>query len=120
MKAGWVTKRLGDVTIKIGSGATPLGGEEAYKESGICLIRSLNVHDWGFKEAKLAHIDDVQASRLSNVVVEANDVLLNITGLPLRDAVWHLRNSCLLGSTNMSRSSDPPRAISHQPSSITC
>ena len=80
MKAGWVTKRLGDVTIKIGSGATPLGGEEAYKKSGICLIRSLNVHDWGFKEAKLAHIDDVQASRLSNVVVEADDVLLNITG----------------------------------------
>jgi type I restriction enzyme S subunit len=80
MKAGWVTKRLGDVTTKIGSGATPLGGEEAYKESGICLIRSLNVHDWGFKEAKLAHIDDVQASRLSNVLVEANDVLLNITG----------------------------------------
>src|ERR1035437_1723632 len=80
MKAGWVTKRLGDVTIKIGSGATPLGGEEAYKKSGICLIRSLNVHDWGFKEANLAHIDDVQAARLSNVVVEAGDVLLNITG----------------------------------------
>ena len=79
-RAAWVTKRLGDITTKIGSGATPLGGEEAYKESGICLIRSLNVHDWGFKEAKLAHIDDAQASRLSNAVVEANDVLLNITG----------------------------------------
>ena len=79
-KAGWVTRKLSDVTSKIGSGATPLGGEEAYKESGVCLIRSLNVHDWGFKEAKLAHIDDVQASRLSNVVVEVNDVLLNITG----------------------------------------
>jgi type I restriction enzyme S subunit len=79
-RVAWVTKRLGDITTKIGSGATPLGGEEAYKESGICLIRSLNVHDWGFKEAKLAHIDDAQASRLSNAVVEANDVLLNITG----------------------------------------
>ena len=80
MRAEWITTRLGEITTKIGSGATPLGGEGAYKESGICLFRSLNVHDWGFKEAKLAHIDDVQASRLSNVVVEANDVLLNITG----------------------------------------
>jgi type I restriction enzyme S subunit len=53
-KAGWVTRKLGAVTAKIGSGTTPLGGEEAYKETGICLIRSLNVHDWGFKEAKLA------------------------------------------------------------------
>ena len=79
-KAGWVSERLGDITTKIGSGATPLGGEEAYKESGVCLIRSLNVHDWGFREAKLAHIDDVQAAQLSNVQVEANDVLLNITG----------------------------------------
>ena len=80
MKPGWVTSRLGDVATKIGSGATPLGGEEAYKQSGIYLIRSLNVHDWGFKEAKLACIDDVQAARLSNVIVQANDVLLNITG----------------------------------------
>ncbi len=80
MKAGWVKNKLGAITTKIGSGATPLGGEEAYKETGTYLIRSLNVHDWGFKEAKLACIDDAQASRLSNVVVEANDVLLNITG----------------------------------------
>jgi type I restriction enzyme S subunit len=78
--AGWVRNKLGAITTKIGSGATPLGGEEAYKESGIALIRSLNVHDWGFKETKLAYIDEVQAARLSNVVVKANDVLLNITG----------------------------------------
>ena len=80
MKVGWISNKLGDVTTKIGSGATPLGGEKAYKETGICLIRSLNVHDWGFKENKLARIDEDQAERLSNVVVEPNDVLLNITG----------------------------------------
>jgi type I restriction enzyme S subunit len=80
VKMGWVSKKLSAVTTKIGSGATPLGGAEAYKEMGISLIRSLNVHDWGFKTTNLAHIDDAQASRLSNVVVEANDVLLNITG----------------------------------------
>jgi len=80
MKAGWVRKNLGAVTTKIGSGATPLGGEEAYKSDGISLIRSMNVYDDGFWEPKLAKIDDEQADRLSNVVVEPNDVLLNITG----------------------------------------
>ncbi|HRC22991.1 MAG: restriction endonuclease subunit S [Nitrospira sp.] len=83
MKAGWVTNKLGDVTTKIGSGATPLGGEEAYKAEGISLIRSLNVYDDAFRKAKLARIDDEQADDLSNVVVEPHDVLLNITGASL-------------------------------------
>jgi len=80
MKNAWLTNKLGAVTTKIGSGATPLGGEKAYKDAGICLIRSLNVHDGRFKEGKLARIDSGQAARLSNVVVEMGDVLLNITG----------------------------------------
>ena len=80
MKKGWVKDRLGDITTKIGSGATPRGGDASYKANGISLIRSLNVHDDGFREAKLARIDDEQADRLSNVVVQENDVLLNITG----------------------------------------
>jgi len=80
MRNGWVTKKLGEVTTKIGSGATPLGGGEAYKAEGISLIRSLNVYDDGFRVAKLARIDDMQANRLSNVIVEPDDVLLNITG----------------------------------------
>ena len=80
VKKGWVTKRLGDVTTKIGSGATPRGGDESYKAEGISLIRSLNVYDDGFRDKKLARIDDEQANDLSNVVVEPHDVLLNITG----------------------------------------
>jgi type I restriction enzyme S subunit len=47
--AGWEVKRLGEITTKIGSGATPLGGEKNYKTEGITLIRSLNVHDDGFR-----------------------------------------------------------------------
>ena len=86
MKVGWVTKKLSDVTTKIGSGATPLGGEEAYKAEGISLIRSLNVYDDGFRKAKLARIDDEQADNLSNVVVEPHDVLLNILSRPLNSA----------------------------------
>ncbi len=77
---GWVENKLKSVTTKIGSGATPRGGEESYKAEGISLIRSLNVHDLGFKYAKLAFLDDVQADELSNVEIQPRDVLLNITG----------------------------------------
>lgn len=77
---GWVENNLKSLTTKIGSGATPRGGEESYKSKGISLIRSLNVHDLGFKYRKLAFLDDVQADELSNVEVQQHDVLLNITG----------------------------------------
>lgn len=80
MRAGWVRLRLGEVTSKIGSGATPRGGEASYKKTGISLIRSLNVHDTGFRTKDLAFIGDEQAAALSNVTVEPWDVLLNITG----------------------------------------
>jgi type I restriction enzyme S subunit len=78
--ASWVENKLKLVTTKIGSGATPRGGEQSYKEYGISLIRSLNVHDLGFRYSKLAFLDDVQAGELSNVEVQPRDVLLNITG----------------------------------------
>jgi len=77
---GWVKNKLKSVTTKIGSGATPRGGQESYMSDGISLIRSLNVHDFGFKYAKLAFLDDSQADELSNVEVQPRDVLLNITG----------------------------------------
>lgn len=76
----WNTYKLKDVCTKIGSGATPRGGKESYLEEGISLIRSQNVLDFEFATDGLAFISDEQARQLSNVSVEANDVLLNITG----------------------------------------
>lgn len=76
----WPLTKLESVTTKIGSGATPRGGKESYKDEGISLIRSLNVYDLEFSRNDLAFIDQQQADSLSNVVVEQNDVLLNITG----------------------------------------
>ncbi|MCT4614815.1 MAG: restriction endonuclease subunit S [Marinifilaceae bacterium] len=73
-------EKLEDITTKIGSGATPKGGEASYKESGISLIRSQNVYDDGILDKGLAFIDEEQASKLNNVIVEKNDVLFNITG----------------------------------------
>ena len=76
----WLMKPLRSVTTKIGSGATPRGGQSAYKDSGVPLIRSLNIYDRRFKSKKLAFIDDEQADHLSNAIVEDRDVLFNITG----------------------------------------
>lgn len=69
-----------DICTKIGSGATPKGGKEAYCEDGISLIRSQNVLDFAFSADGLAFINDLQAEKLKNVIVEEGDVLLNITG----------------------------------------
>lgn len=77
---GWEEKPLKELTTKIGSGATPRGGQENYKETGISLVRSMNVHDWEFKETNLAFIDEKQAKELEGVSLQESDVLLNITG----------------------------------------
>lgn len=72
--------QLKDILSKIGSGATPSGGNQSYKTEGISLIRSLNVHNNLFVYKDLAFIDEQQAKQLNNVTIEEGDVLLNITG----------------------------------------
>lgn len=77
---GWTVWKLREVTTKIGSGATPRGGKDAYKTEGIPLIRSLNIYDYSFQFDDLAFIDKHQAAGLDNVIVQEADILLNITG----------------------------------------
>ncbi len=72
--------RLGDHVVKIGSGATPLGGQASYIRDGIPLIRSQNVHMNRFAPEGLAFITAEQDQALSSSRVEPDDVLLNITG----------------------------------------
>ncbi|HFD12413.1 MAG TPA: restriction endonuclease subunit S [Crenotrichaceae bacterium] len=76
----WRECELAQLTNKIGSGATPRGGSNSYKDEGISLIRSQNVLDLQFSTNGLAFIDEGQADALKNVIVESNDILLNITG----------------------------------------
>jgi len=73
-------KSLSSITSKIGSGSTPRGGNSVYSDSGISFIRSQNVLDMDFSTENLAFINDSQAEKLNNVIVEKNDILLNITG----------------------------------------
>jgi type I restriction enzyme S subunit len=78
----WSLVRLKDISTKIGSGATPTGGQAAYQETrtNYALIRSQNVFDRAFSDAGLAFISDEQADGLRNVSLQENDLLLNITG----------------------------------------
>jgi len=74
------TVKLGKFCLKIGSGATPRGGKDAYKGGATSLIRSQNIYNDGFHRNGIVYIDDSQAAELRNVEVKSDDVLLNITG----------------------------------------
>ena len=80
--ADWPLVQLKTVVKKIGSGATPTGGQDAYQNerTNYALIRSQNVFDHTFAEKGLAFISDEQAMRLQGVRLEKDDLLLNITG----------------------------------------
>jgi len=72
--------RLGSVCLKIGSGATPRGGEGVYVDSGTSFIRSQNVYNGIFETAGLVYLTEQHSEQLKGVAVESRDVLLNITG----------------------------------------
>ncbi|EDT9164219.1 restriction endonuclease subunit S [Salmonella enterica subsp. salamae] len=81
MGSKWNTVRLGDYCIKIGSGATPKGGNSVYTDTGnTYFIRSQNVYNDGFNTNGLVFITDEAALKLKNVDVQESDILLNITG----------------------------------------
>lgn len=81
MNYSFENARLGDFCLKVGSGATPRGGKEVYLETGeFSLIRSQNILNNQFSTGGLAYITAEAADNLSGVSVEADDVLLNITG----------------------------------------
>lgn len=78
--SNWKTYKIKDITTKVGSGATPRGGQKVYQESGTTLIRSQNVYDFSFEKDGLVFINEEAAEKLKNVTLYENDILLNITG----------------------------------------
>lgn len=79
---GWRLAELRELATKIGSGATPRGGESVYLEerSRFALVRSQNVHDRRFDDSSLAFISDSHARELRGAELQPGDLLLNITG----------------------------------------
>lgn len=79
----WKINKLGEISIKINSGKTPLGGESVYTESGILFIRSQNVLDSKLSFENPTYIDEKINNTMKNSIVKSNDILLNITGASL-------------------------------------
>jgi len=81
MRCEWKTVKLGDHCLKIGSGATPRGGNNVYLDRGeYTLVRSQNIHNTRFDKMGLVYISENHANQLSSVTLQKNDILLNITG----------------------------------------
>lgn len=85
----WEQRKLSDITEKIGSGKTPLGGMEAYVDKGVALIRSQNVNHDMVDLSDVVFIDEETDTSMKGSRVHTDDVLLNITGASIgRSAVY--------------------------------
>ncbi len=87
----WDVVQIGTVATKVGSGATPRGGESVYTNEGIIFIRSQDVTHDGLVLSDVAHIPPTIHNRMKRSCVRKNDVLLNITGASIgRSCVYDL------------------------------
>ena len=84
----WDERELGPLTIKVGSGITPTGGDKNYKTKGRPFVRSQNV-GWGELILNdVAFIDEETHQSFDSTEIKVSDVLLNITGASIgRSAV---------------------------------
>ncbi|OON99556.1 MAG: hypothetical protein ATN35_11955 [Epulopiscium sp. Nele67-Bin004] len=76
----WEEKKLGEITIKIGSGKTPKGGREVYTTDGIIFLRSQNIYNNRLELNEVAYIDQAINLTMKSTEIQPNDILLNITG----------------------------------------
>jgi hypothetical protein len=97
MPGGWSITSLGELASKIGSRATPRGGNAVYVSNGTSLIRSQNVYDHRFVWEGLAHITDDHATRLKGVTVESNDILVHNGGFDFTNLCRRGRRSSRTG-----------------------
>ena len=76
----WSWCRLSELCTKIGAGSTPTGGKAVYVSEGIKFIRSQNVYNDGLRLNDIAYITGETNSKKLGSIVQAKDILLNITG----------------------------------------
>jgi len=74
------TKYLSSLTTFIGAGSTPKGGRSIYVKNGVPFIRSQNVLRYSLNLEETVYITDEINEKMSRTKIQANDVLLNITG----------------------------------------
>ena len=74
----WEWVKLENLTSKIGSGSTPKGSN--YSEQGIPFFRSQNIYNHGLVFDDIKFISQSINKSMAGTIVQANDLLLNITG----------------------------------------
>jgi type I restriction enzyme S subunit len=79
----WVRIELKELSEKVNSGKTPLGGEAVYSSDGILFIRSQNVNNDRLELVNKTYIPSEINEGMKNSIVKSNDILLNITGASL-------------------------------------
>jgi type I restriction enzyme M protein len=80
VEEGWEAVELGEVTLFISSGSTPLGGKENYVDKGILFIRSQNILKGECDFSDAVYISPETHSNMKRSQVKKFDVFLNITG----------------------------------------
>ncbi len=76
----WSWTKLLNICSKTGSGSTPRGGKAVYTKKGIKFIRSQNVFNTELSLRDVVYIDNQTHEKMKGTKVQANDLLLNITG----------------------------------------
>ncbi|KAF0201278.1 MAG: type I restriction enzyme S [Bacteroidetes bacterium] len=76
----WRNQRINILTDFVGSGSTPKGGKNIYKEDGIPFIRSQNILVNRLIEDDLVFITPEINEKMKRTHTKPKDVLLNITG----------------------------------------
>ncbi len=76
----WDIKLINDITSKVGSGSTPSGGASVYVDKGVLFIRSQNINNDQLIFDDATYISQSIHDKMKGSTVQANDVLLNITG----------------------------------------
>ena len=85
----WQTKRLGELTEKIGSGVTPRGGSDAFTDSGVLFIRSQNIKNNRVDTTDKKYIPNSIDEKMISSRVFYEDILYNITGASIgRSALY--------------------------------
>jgi type I restriction enzyme S subunit len=80
LPAGWVWTTVGELATFIGSGITPLGGQNVYGRAGVPFIRSQNVYSDGLHLSDVVYVSPKMHAEMKRTHVKPDDVLLNITG----------------------------------------
>jgi len=76
----WEVKKLKDMSTKILSGNTPLGGRKVYVDEGVTFFRSQNVWKNRLVMDDIAYIDGKTHSGMSKSSLKNKDILMTKTG----------------------------------------